>query len=296
MRLKPSRPRARASKPDGMQLGLGSYACAWAIGGVPGYPNPAQPLDAVGLIERAVRLGLRLVQIADNLPLEQYSAVTLEIIRAAAFENGVALELGTRGIAPAHLSRLVDLCAFFNSRLLRVVTDIHEHKPAPAEIVSVVREALGHLRAAGVTLAIENHDRLPVSTLADIMEQIADPAVGICLDTANSFGALEGPEIVINTLAPYVVNIHVKDFMIRRAAHMMGFAITGTPAGEGQLNIPSLLRHLQGSSRHPNAILELWPPPETDYAATVAKEERWCQSSVRYLRRFVPESYHEEQT
>ena len=280
-------PPARAFKPEDMQLGLGSYACAWAIGGVPGYPCPAQKLDAVGLIERAAQLGLRLVQIADNIPLERCSAAELESIRSAALQNGVMLELGTRGIAPTHLSRLIELCAFFSSRLLRVVVDT-QHKPSPAEVISAIREALGRFRAAGVTLAIENHDRFPVGVLTDIVKRVADPAVGICLDTVNSFGALEGPEVVINTLAPYVVNVHVKDFLIRRAPHMMGFEVTGAPAGEGQLDIPVLLSRLQSHSRNPNAVLELWPTPEADYAATVAKEEQWRRSSIRYLRSLIP--------
>jgi sugar phosphate isomerase/epimerase len=273
-----------------MQLGLGSYACAWAIGGVPGYSAPAHPLDAVGLIERAAQLGLHLVQIADNIPLEGCSNTKLENIRSAALENGITLELGTRGITPAHLSRLIDLCAFFDSRLLRVVVDTDEHKPTPGEVVSTVREMLGRLRAADVTLAIENHDRFPGSTLADIVKQVADPAVGICLDTVNSFGALEGPQTITAMLAPYVVNIHVKDFLIRRASHRMGFEIAGAPAGEGRLDIPLLISQLQEGGRNPNAVLELWPPPELDYSATVAKEEQWCQASIRYLRRFVPPS------
>jgi sugar phosphate isomerase/epimerase len=271
-----------------MQLGLGSYACAWAIGGVPGYPAPERPLGAVGLIECAAQLEVRLVQIADNIPLERCSGTALKSIRSAARENGITLELGTRGIAPAHLARLIDLCAFFESRLLRVAVDTDKHQPSPGEVVSLVHEALGKLRAAGVTLAIENHDRFTASTLADIVKQTADPLVGVCLDTVNSFGALEGPEVVINTLAPYVVNVHVKDFAVRRASHQMGFEITGALAGEGQLDIPALVRQLQVGRRHPNLILELWPPPESDYSATVSKEEQWRQSSIHYLRRLVP--------
>ena len=271
-----------------MQLGLGSYACAWAIGGVPGYTAPEQPLDAVGLIERAARLGVSLVQIADNIPLEGCSDTALDSIRSAARENGIALELGTRGIAPSHLARFIDLCVFFDSRLLRVVVDTDERKPTPHEVVSTVREALDRLRKSGVTLAIENHDRFAARTLADIVKQIGDPLVGICLDTVNSFGALEGPGVVIDTLAPYVANVHVKDFVIRRMPHKMGFEITGVPAGEGQLDIPALLNQLQSDSYRPNFILELWPPPEANYSATMAKEEQWCQSSIHYLRRFVP--------
>jgi hypothetical protein len=41
--------------------------------------------------------------------------------------------------------------------------------------------------------------------------------------------------------------------------------------------------------RDPNAILELWPPPEADVAATAVKEEAWAAMSVRYLRQLIPD-------
>jgi hypothetical protein len=42
-----------------------------------------------------------------------------------------------------------------------------------------------------------------------------------------------------------------------------------------------------GLRRDPNAILELWPPPEADSAAAAAKEEIWAAESVCYLRRLI---------
>ena len=105
----------------------------------------------------------------------------------------------------------------------------------------------------------------------------------------NSFGALEGPAVVIDTLAPFVVNLHLKDFTIARLPHMMGFAVGGAPAGQGRLDVPSLLDTLRRYGRNPNAILELWPPPESNPEATVAKEEQWAKESVAYLRTLIPD-------
>jgi sugar phosphate isomerase/epimerase len=103
----------------------------------------------------------------------------------------------------------------------------------------------------------------------------------------NSFGALEGPEVVIRTLAPYVVNLHLKDFVIRRHPSMMGFEITGAPAGQGRLDVPWLLNSLSEHGRDMNAILELWPGRESTMARTAAKEEQWTVESVRYLRTLI---------
>jgi 3-oxoisoapionate decarboxylase len=269
-----------------VKLGLGSYACAWEIG-VPGHLPPS-PLTAIGLVARASSLGLSLVQIADNLPLERFTLTELEDLRTQAARLGVDVEVGTRGISPPHLRQFLELCRYFRSPLLRVVVDTAADRPSPAGVVDTLRDFAPELVAAGVTLAIENHDRFAARTFADIVERVGSPNVGICLDTVNSFGALEGPAVVIDTLAPFVVNLHLKDFTIARLPHMMGFEVGGAPAGQGRLDVPSLLDALRRCGRNPNAILELWPPPESDPEATVAKEVQWAKDSVAYLRTLIP--------
>ncbi len=67
----------------------------------------------------------------------------------------------------------------------------------------------------------------------------------------------------------------------------MGFVVQGTPAGEGMLNIPSLLARLKQNGREFNAILELWHPPENDIVATVDQEAQWAAQSVSWLRQHI---------
>jgi sugar phosphate isomerase/epimerase len=142
---------------------------------------------------------------------------------------------------------------------------------------------------AGVTLAIENHDRFKAGELAAIIDRIGSDNAGICLDTVNSFGALEGPEVVLDALGTKVVNLHVKDFEIFRANHNMGFVIEGRLAGQGMLNLPWLLGELRVLRRDPNAILELWTPPEATLAQTISKEAAWAEESIAYLRKLIPD-------
>ena len=68
----------------------------------------------------------------------------------------------------------------------------------------------------------------------------------------------------------------------------MGFAIEGTPAGQGRLDVPWLLGELKAATnRDFNAILELWPPPVADIENTVQKEAAWAVESVNYLRTLI---------
>jgi len=140
-----------------------------------------------------------------------------------------------------------------------------------------------------VRLAIENHDRFSARTLAEMVEQLGPEQVGICLDTVNSFGALEGPQAVVATLAPYALNLHLKDFTIRRVSSQMGFVVAGCPAGRGRLNVPWLLEQLRAAGRDVNAIIELWTPLGTSLEETTQQELAWAQESVAYLRQYIPD-------
>lgn len=268
-----------------MKLGIGSYAYAWSIG-VSGYPQPSLPMDAVELVRRAAAYGVRLVQIADNLPLDALSEPALEGLLAEAVRLGVSIEVGTRGIQHDHLLRYLELARRCQSSILRVVVDSRDHHPEPTEVVKRLHTLLPAFESAGVRMAIENHDRIKVRQLVEILYALDSPAVGICLDTVNSFGALEDPARVIAELAPHVVNLHIKDFRVRRVDHNMGFVVEGTPAGQGMLHVPALLESLRG--RRFNAILELWPAPDANADATAAKEDAWVRESIPYLRQYIP--------
>ena len=65
-----------------MKLGIGSYAYYWATG-APGYP-PDSPLTAYDLIDKAAALGVRVVQLDDNLPLHTFSSSEVEALAAHA--------------------------------------------------------------------------------------------------------------------------------------------------------------------------------------------------------------------
>lgn len=270
-----------------MRLGIGSYAFAWGIG-VPGHP-PAHPMTAFDLLETAARFDVRLVQLCDNLPLTQLSPAELDRFAARARELNIQVELGTLGLDHDNLRAYLQLSQRFGCPFVRVVVDSKGDEPTPEEIVERLRPLVAEFATAGVKLAIENHDRFRSRTLAWIVEQLGPANVGICLDTVNSFGALEGPEVVVQTLAAYTLCLHVKDFTIRRVSHRMGFILEGCPAGQGQLDVLWLLKQLANCSHSFNVILETWVSPSDSLEETIARERAWTETGKNYLRGLIAE-------
>ena len=133
-------------------------------------------------------------------------------------------------------------------------------------------------------LGIENHDRFKAAELRRIIETVGSENVGICLDTANSLGAGEGLETVVAALAPVTFNLHIKDFQVKRLPHLMGFTVTGCPAGQGLLDVPWLLQRLGEFGKCRTAILEQWTIPEPEIEKTIAKENDWANASLEYLK------------
>ena len=61
-------------------------------------------------------------------------------------------------------------------------------------------------------------------------------------------------------------------------------AIEGRPAGQGFLDVPRLLKHLESFPRCQTAVLELWTPPEPRLEDTIAKEAAWARESLEFLK------------
>lgn len=268
-----------------MKLGIGSCTYPWATGVLEHFPShPLTPLD---LMRRAVELDLRVVQFGDHMSFAGLEAEEMKELTEFAYENRIEIELGTHGIAPEQILMQMEVARHLDAKLIRVMTDTKDREPKAEEVVTALRPVVRRFAENDMRLAIENQGRFTARTLVDIVKQLGTEHAGVCLDTANSFGALEGPETVVETLAPYAFNLHIKDFVIRRVKTQMGFVLSGSPVGQGRLNVPWVLGKLRHAGCQANAIIELWTPLGTTLDATIATEQTWAEQSIAYLREFI---------
>lgn len=263
-----------------MTPGISTYTYTWAIG-VPGQ-EPKNPMSIFQLIEKAAELGVSVVQVADNLPLDQFSEPELLKVKNYAEDMKIQIEVGARGMTAENLEKYIQIASFFRSPILRFVIDGPGFEPSMDEIHRIISGVVPELESREIALAIENHDRLLARQFVEIVEKSGSKWVGICLDTVNSMGAGEGLETVIGQLAPITVNLHVKEFSIHRVSHKMGFIIEGVPLGKGMLPVTELITKV--SQRCQSAILEQWTPPEDTIEKTIQKENEWAIESINFLK------------
>ncbi|AEE49206.1 sugar phosphate isomerase/epimerase family protein [Haliscomenobacter hydrossis] len=265
-----------------MKLGLSTYSFPWAFG-VPilGY-SPRMSLS--DLLHFAHEHKVERVQVGDNCPLHHMTLANLEHLTQLVGHLGIQIEVGTRRLSIENLENYLAFAHIFRSSFLRVVIDDLNYCPDPDQIRAIILKMLPAFKAAGVVLAIENHDRFPARVLRNIIEQTDPEWVGICLDTANSLGANEGIQTVLETLAPYTVNLHLKDIRIQRWPHLMGFRVEGCPAGQGVLNCPEIIAELKKYPRCESLTLELWSSPQHTEAETLQNEHNGVLESLDYLK------------
>lgn len=267
-----------------MQIGLGSYSFRWAIG-TPTF-QPARPLTPFDLVSRTANLGCTLLQIADNAMLDSFTSAQLTELKLHAKNQGVTLEVGTSGATQARIMRYLEIAVSLDSRLVRLVLDGPDAHPTLSEARDLLRRVAPAYKDAGVVLAIENHFLIPSTQLAGLIKEVADPAVGVCLDLANSIACLEWPAETVRILSPYALNVHMKDFQIAPHPEGVGVTVSGVPLGAGRQDFPGLLKAIP-CRQQVNFILEQWLPRQSSEQATLQLEMAWIKQSLTTARQLL---------
>jgi 3-oxoisoapionate decarboxylase len=272
-----------------MKIGISSFTYGWNVG----LPNhmPAVPLSEIDLINQTLSFGLSCLQIGDNLPIHLFDEVRKDNFRNAIKESNIRLEVGAKKLNEVELRKYLDITQYYDSRLLRFIIDGENYKPSIDDVASLLKEFLPELKRRNITLGIENHDRQTAKELMTLMDKVGDNHVGICLDCVNSMGAGEGFEYVAETLLPYTVNIHIKDFSISRLPSKMGFIIEGAIAGKGMTKLPWLFESLKKYDRCQSLILEQWVPLAPNIEETCVKERDWAEQSMKYIKEIINKNF-----
>lgn len=260
-------------------IGLGTYAFFWQHS-----DRAPEPLSLIGAFQATRAAGVDLFQICDYAPLESMDAAGLADAAAAARDLGLTIELGTKGIEPERLARFLALAEVFDARLVRSMLYSPDTRPTLVEGAAWLTEALPAYEAAGVDLALETYEQLATADLVGLVERVGSERLGICLDPGNVVARLERPRDCVEATAPWVKNVHAKDFAFARQPGWVGFTYSGARMGEGLHDYAHLRRVVRPHDRGINEIVEHWLPWQGDPEATIRTERDWTRATLEHLR------------
>jgi sugar phosphate isomerase/epimerase len=256
-------------------IGLSTYAFFWQW-----HETRPEPLSLPDMLTRTAEWGADLFQVCDYPAIEAYDDAALTELRQHAEALRLALELGTRGVAPDHLGRYLDLATTLGVTMVRSMVPAGQADQA----VNLLRAAVPAYERAGVSLALETYEQIPTRRLVDIVEAVGSPALGICLDPGNCVAALEHPRTTVEVTADRVLNLHVKDFTFSRQAGWVGFTFAGARLGEGLLDLEHLFAAVRPAERGISQVVEHWVVWRGDSDTTCRVEEDWTRHSLRRLQ------------
>ena len=208
------------------------------------------------LLDYAAGLKMDAVFLQDSRdPKAMDPAHWAEVKRWAA-ELGLHLETGAGGIFPKapeafdaaveNLRLHIRRARAMGSPIVRgvIASDRASLPPGPVArhietMVRLLKAVRNEVLDAGLKVAIEVHKDLLAWEFKELVESAGKDFVGIYMDTGNPVFVLEHPLTTLETLAPYVATLHLRDSVIYE--HRRGVAVHWVPLGEGVVDFRAIV-------------------------------------------------------
>jgi len=282
-----------------MRVGLASSGSPYSWGLRPDSGRPR--ITPREFMDYARSVGLDGIELPARLFADQNAAELGHYAR----EHGLSVTIDTDGYDPDALAQVIELAVQVGAPTVRTVVGgakiggdrrplAGRWQPFLDEVQVKLRTATATAEKAGVALALENHQDLASEELLWLCETIDSRYFGITLDAGNPLATAEEPIDFFRRVAPYVKNVHLKDYRVWLTEE--GYRLVRCPLGEGLVDFPALLDILDASAPEPTLAIELaalqarhirvfaddfWPdyPPRT--AAQLAAALRVVQANAR---------------
>lgn len=205
--------------------------------------------NAYQLMDMAVRHGLKGAEFPPDDCLPDLKPDTLKKARDYAQERGLFLVADGGQVEPELFKRLIPAAQALGAPTLRcVLSGIlgGDRRPMAGRweahlkhCLIVLREAIPIAEAHGVTIAVENHSDATSHDLLWLFQELNSDHIGLNLDVGNVLAVCEEPFGYTNRLAPYLRNIHLKDYNLFPSDE--GYRMGRCALGKGVVDFPGLL-------------------------------------------------------
>jgi sugar phosphate isomerase/epimerase len=288
-----------AKENHSMRIGLSVYGTTFSMGLHPASGRPL--ITPQQLMDQALAAGLQGVE----LPATLLQNSDISTVTRYAQEHGLFITLAAGGYDPAKLAEAIDLATQLQAATVRTVVGgakiggdrrhlAGRWQPFLQEVLAKLREATQVAERAGVNLAVENHQDLASEELLWLCESIASPRFGLTLDAGNPLATAEEPVDFARRVAPYLKNVHLKDYWIYLSEE--GYRLVRSPLGQGVIDFPALFDIFAAACPDVTMSIELgalearhirvladdyWPEYPARTAAQLAEVLRMVQANAK---------------
>ena len=239
---------------------IDSYSWHRAFGHhYPDLEEPAAPMTLAEMVALASRLGAKGLALescffpgADENWARRAGGVLAQagLHPVWAWGHPRGLDSGRNRAALDDLIRHIGIARALGAPVMRICAGGRATRPATwaghrAMLLPMLREAAAAAQDADLTLALENHIDLTTPELLELVETVASPALGICLDTANQLRLFEDPLEAARAMAPWVRTTHVKDIVAWKGDPKTFAFWPSVPAGSGIVPLAEILAVLE---------------------------------------------------
>jgi 3-oxoisoapionate decarboxylase len=135
-----------------------------------------------------------------------------------------------------------------------------------------------------VPVGVENHKDWTVEEMVPLLKSYSSPYFGACIDFGNNISLLDDPTAVVEGLAPFVINTHIKDMAVEE--YPDGFLLAEVPLGEGILDLKTMVAAVR--KYKPNVKFSLDMLTRDPLKITCLTEKYWVpfpERNGKYLAR-----------
>ncbi len=287
-----------------LQLGMHTYTLHLSgLGESWGFESAhafEKSINLIQLMDMSVEWGLDGLHIT-NVDLETLDPDHLAEVKAAAKAHNLYLEYNVSFNAPSDprvnstvKNALINANAM-GADLVKYSLDIERPHPLYGtcfhpDVMKQLADRYNEFKAniplmeeLGLQIAIENHCDTYADEVIWLIKQLDHPNIGACLDTINSLCVLEGPEVCVEKMAPYVICCHFCDNKLvidPDGTHSIGVAI-----GQGDIDCKKILNTLKEKAPLNRITFEVeYEIGEDSLEVARQKEIEACKQSIDYLR------------
>ncbi|PZE22277.1 sugar phosphate isomerase/epimerase family protein [Paenibacillus xerothermodurans] len=277
-----------------MKFGLTVYGTVYDMGI---HPQSGKPrITPAELIDVSAANGLEGIEV----PYAVLKAHDPDEVARCASDKGMFINIAAGGYDAAVLKDALELGEMVGAVTVRTVVGgakfggDRRHMAGTwnsflDDILAGFQAAVETAERTGVNLAVENHQDLASEELLWLCDRIGSDRFGITLDTGNPLATAEEPIEFFNKVAPFVKNVHLKDYWIYWSEE--GYRLVRCPVGQGVINFPELLRIF--NDKQPDVTMSLEHGALEARHVRVLEEDYWTEypersaKALARLMRFV---------